>query len=221
MLKVLVSITLYLSASRTFNTRVPANHEPNKPIIAPVSVCGKGDYTNGDIFYIDRDLSKCYQIALDYNASAIIIDEHLWGNYVFQHDEVMARVDGVTGSYLTSPILIHAEIIADPTPSIFVDLMINILYLVIIVNVAIAIKMFIRFISNYTNVTLKREHIPISKYNSEESDTCSICLEDFKKGDKIRTTKCNHIYHEICLDGWIRDERADLKCPNCNGLLFI
>ena len=67
---------------------------------------------------------------------------------------------------------------------------------------------------------LKRNFIPKSKYNNNEIEICSICLETFEKGENIRTTKCNHIFHVKCLDRWIYDERRNLPCPNCNRSIF-
>ena len=46
--------------------------------------------------------------------------------------------------------------------------------------------------------------------NSEES--CSICLENYKKNDTINILKCGHKYHEKCIDEWI--EKSD-NCPLC------
>jgi len=67
---------------------------------------------------------------------------------------------------------------------------------------------------------LKRNFIPKSKYDKDVIEICTICLEIVEKGDTIRTVKCNHIFHDNCLDRWIYDERGDLKCPNCNYLIF-
>jgi len=221
MLRAIVSITLYLSASETFNMRVPANHEPQTPIVAPISICGQGNYGSGDIFYIDNNLSKCYQTAMEYNASAVIIDNDLWGDYVFQHGTVIARATDDMGFYIKNQDLINAEIAPDPTKSIFASFPTDkIIFFLIIINTLYGFHMLLKFVKKYTNLKLKREFIPISKYNGDQQDICSICLEDFQKNEIIRTTKCNHIFHEKCLNGWIHDERPDLKCPNCNGLLF-
>ena len=43
-------------------------------------------------------------------------------------------------------------------------------------------------------------------------DTCSICLEEFKEGEKIKNLNCNHIFHEECLLPWLNDNDY---CPMC------
>ena len=43
-------------------------------------------------------------------------------------------------------------------------------------------------------------------------DTCSICLDEFKEGDKIKKLNCNHIYHEKCLLPWLNNNDC---CPMC------
>ncbi|KAB2010467.1 hypothetical protein ES319_D10G240000v1 [Gossypium barbadense] len=44
---------------------------------------------------------------------------------------------------------------------------------------------------------------------------CVICLEEFKDGDSCRVlTNCNHLYHQLCIDGWLV---KDSHCPLCRG----
>ena len=40
-----------------------------------------------------------------------------------------------------------------------------------------------------------------SNYNSSY-ESCSICLEEYNGGDAIVRLKCNHMYHEMCLNRW-------------------
>ena len=46
----------------------------------------------------------------------------------------------------------------------------------------------------------------------EESDNCSICLENYNKDNIINVLKCGHKYHKDCIDDWINDNN---KCPLC------
>lgn len=41
---------------------------------------------------------------------------------------------------------------------------------------------------------------------------CSICLEDYKAGERVRTVPCLHSFHSNCIDQWL-SERA--LCPIC------
>lgn len=37
-----------------------------------------------------------------------------------------------------------------------------------------------------------------------ELDRCSVCMDDFDSGDKLRTLPCNHEYHAACIDQWLK-----------------
>ena len=41
---------------------------------------------------------------------------------------------------------------------------------------------------------------------------CVICLERYKKNDKIIVLKCNHIFHDECIEEWFISR---LSCPLC------
>lgn len=41
---------------------------------------------------------------------------------------------------------------------------------------------------------------------------CTICLEDFVRGDSLKTMPCMHIYHSMCIDRWLW---TDNSCPVC------
>jgi len=58
---------------------------------------------------------------------------------------------------------------------------------------------------------------PIGLYSAaveqaENIDACTICLEDFKEGTEIRSLLCNHIFHQTCIDEWLKLRN---NCPNC------
>ena len=45
---------------------------------------------------------------------------------------------------------------------------------------------------------------------------CTICLLDYTKETK-KTTECNHIFHQECLDKWLHNNTS---CPLCRTELF-
>lgn len=53
-----------------------------------------------------------------------------------------------------------------------------------------------------------------SKAQDQSQRTCTICLEDFKRGDDILTVPCLHKYHAACISDWF--DRSDL-CPVCKA----
>lgn len=53
--------------------------------------------------------------------------------------------------------------------------------------------------------------IDFEKISSVPEEDCSICLEEFKKFDCIKT-KCGHIYHNKCIEVSLITSK---KCPLC------
>lgn len=47
---------------------------------------------------------------------------------------------------------------------------------------------------------------------SEDDLTCTICLEQVKRGDLLRTLPCLHQFHANCIDPWLRQQGT---CPVC------
>lgn len=41
---------------------------------------------------------------------------------------------------------------------------------------------------------------------------CVVCLEDFERGDSLRTLRCSHVFHMTCVDQWLAQSA---QCPNC------
>lgn len=58
------------------------------------------------------------------------------------------------------------------------------------------------------------------KYKEESNEfhtNCTICLEDFKPESKVVTLLCKHVFHFECIKDWIKKQKGDPKCPNCNS----
>ncbi|XP_042046547.1 uncharacterized RING finger protein C4G3.12c-like isoform X3 [Salvia splendens] len=56
------------------------------------------------------------------------------------------------------------------------------------------------------------------KYINGESDStdvqqCYICLADYEEGDKLRVLPCNHEFHTLCIDKWLKE--VNRVCPVC------
>lgn len=48
----------------------------------------------------------------------------------------------------------------------------------------------------------------------EKYQDCTICLEPFKNGDRVKIMpQCCHIFHEKCCSEWLDYK---FRCPNCN-----
>jgi len=48
---------------------------------------------------------------------------------------------------------------------------------------------------------------------TERNCSCSICLEDFVAGDKLRLLPCKHLYHLECILPWLTERQS--TCPLC------
>jgi hypothetical protein len=53
-----------------------------------------------------------------------------------------------------------------------------------------------------------------TKYNSNmhTDKECSICLDEYNENDSITILKCNHYFHEYCLEDWFYKKE---NCPLC------
>lgn len=48
--------------------------------------------------------------------------------------------------------------------------------------------------------------------SSNDDRRCSICLDDFQEGAKLRRLWCGHSFHQTCVDTWLADND---ECPVC------
>lgn len=51
---------------------------------------------------------------------------------------------------------------------------------------------------------------------NEYHTDCTICIENFESSSIVVTLLCKHIFHFDCIKDWIKKQKGDLKCPNCN-----
>ena len=65
--------------------------------------------------------------------------------------------------------------------------------------------------------TARYETPAVAVHRFDGTDTtCSICIENFIRGQMTYRLVCNHLFHEECWNSFI--ERADdIECPNCRG----
>lgn len=49
-------------------------------------------------------------------------------------------------------------------------------------------------------------------------DACTICLDEFVVGDKLRCLPCNHVFHAECIAKWLIERSA--TCPLCKIDLY-
>ena len=61
---------------------------------------------------------------------------------------------------------------------------------------------------------MKADRFPTRLSNVKVRTSCSICLDDYQRGDTIMTLNCLHYFHESCIREWILKSRG-LVCPVC------
>ncbi len=78
----------------------------------------------------------------------------------------------------------------------------------------------INYLELFGNIYLKK--LPIIKYQGVDKhknnrgavreNECPICLNEFKKGDKLKKLPCGHLFHQTCISEWFQRK---MICPNC------
>lgn len=70
---------------------------------------------------------------------------------------------------------------------------------------------------NDVKVTLTKEQFDkFEKKKVSESNkltNCSICMDNYELDEIIVTLKCNHVYHENCIENWLCNQKV--TCPIC------
>ena len=70
---------------------------------------------------------------------------------------------------------------------------------------------------NDVKITLTKEQFDkFEKKSVSESDkltNCSICMDNYKLDEKMIILKCNHTYHENCIENWLCNQKV--TCPIC------
>jgi hypothetical protein len=62
---------------------------------------------------------------------------------------------------------------------------------------------------------------PLSTFNDvlvhgdvgDGAEACSICLDDFATGERVKVLPCQHFFHVTCIDPWL--EKRSGRCPLC------
>jgi hypothetical protein len=60
---------------------------------------------------------------------------------------------------------------------------------------------------------------PSSQIVGVVEETCAICLEVPEDNHTVRSLKCGHCYHQICIDPWLTTQRG--ACPLCKRDYYL
>lgn len=68
---------------------------------------------------------------------------------------------------------------------------------------------------NYlTDVNKYNTYVYDNQYSNPYTNTCTICLENYKKGELIIELPCKHLFHKECLSKWFNHNNI---CPLCKS----
>jgi hypothetical protein len=51
-----------------------------------------------------------------------------------------------------------------------------------------------------------------SDWSDGDREKCVVCLSEYVKGEKLRSLKCGHDFHQACIDCWFQ---RNCTCPIC------
>ena len=49
---------------------------------------------------------------------------------------------------------------------------------------------------------------------------CAICCENLEEFDKVVKLNCNHIYHQECINKWVKEKKLESSCPMCREYII-
>ena len=75
--------------------------------------------------------------------------------------------------------------------------------------------------NNCSEYYKEKNKLKISTVDSNDEEKllneCTICIEKYKKHEKIITLDCNHEFHSKCIKKWLNLKKS---CPNCRENIY-
>jgi hypothetical protein len=154
-------------------------------------------------------------------ALAVLYSSDDWISDIFNLPDLNIGIDDATLGFVQT----HDVLSIDIFPNIYSELMKNFTAVAVYGFLALFIGFFIGklyhiFITKYIQYKKRTKYLKLTKYVkriTSDDESCTICLDTFQHSEKIRTLICNHIFHEKCIDEWIKKTE---RCPNCNQNIY-
>ncbi|KAL2542770.1 RING-type domain-containing protein [Abeliophyllum distichum] len=61
------------------------------------------------------------------------------------------------------------------------------------------------------------DDLVVTHYENINNAECAVCLCSIDEGDEVKELGCNHLFHRVCLDRWVR--YGHTTCPLCRNNL--
>lgn len=145
------------------------------------------------------DLTNTTSININSTQSSTIIPPiinttytNYWNNYFDNNrsesiDEIFNLINSWVNSISTVNNNIHVQYLEESQP----------------IQNNMSDEMFSKMIKNFNYST------------DNEQKQCPICTLDFEKNEEIKSTPCNHLFHENCIREWLTQKCTHPLCPVC------
>lgn len=91
----------------------------------------------------------------------------------------------------------------------------------ILTNLKCAFEVLLHNQYSFSTQTGCEELVRVTRFEHNNaggpSEHCAVCLAEVEEGEEIGELRCSHIFHQLCLESWIRLKH--MTCPLCRGSL--
>jgi hypothetical protein len=214
-----VQLSFFIEGQRTFNTIGMANNIFHDSLSAPMLIttsCLENlniPSTERWFGMVIKETECQLDIALknitNLGASIAFYYGENWSHDIFLMRNKNIAIDDITYGIVEKYNLIETVIIPISQDTRRMDI-----FLLMVSFIMFGYMLYKFVMWSYNNYTKNKLYFKTSKYSGNgDEEVCTICIEEFKDGENIRTLRCKHIFHKKCIDEWF--EKKEI-CPNCN-----
>ena len=141
-------------------------------------------------------------------ASVVFYYDKDWSHDIFSMENKNIAIDDVTYSVVENKDIVQTLIEPNKQSQTY-------MFLFIVICIMFGIILY-KIVQWGCDIYKNHCYLKTSAY-SGDGDVCTICIEEFKNGETVRTLQCKHIFHKNCIDEWFEKKEV---CPNCNQPLL-
>ena len=215
-----VQLSFFIEGQRTFNTIGIANNRFHGSLSAPMIITT----SCLEKLNIPKNVDKWFAMII--NESACGLDRAMqnitnlgadfvfyyykeWSDDIFSMKNKNIAIDDVTYSLVEKNNIIETGI----KSNILLIKSQADMFILFITCIMLGFLLYRIFRWSYNKYETYLKNKLYSAYSGDGDEMCTICIEEIKDGEIIRTLKCKHIFHKMCIDEWFKKKEV---CPNCN-----